>query len=135
MKKYLIIFTIVLIITNVVFADLNSDLIHSAKNGTLSEIELLIKKGADVNAKDGSWSTPLHSAVKGNNFEVVKLLISKGANVNAMTRHWYTTPLGYAVTQDNFEIVEFLVSNSADVNAQKSGTTQLHAAASREILK
>ena len=46
--------------------------------------ELLIAKGADVNAKiDGAGLTPLHMASGSGRYEIVELLIDKGADLNA----------------------------------------------------
>ena len=47
--------------------------------------ELLISKGADVNATDVNTSTPLHFAAISGDIEVVQLLLANGANVNART--------------------------------------------------
>jgi ankyrin repeat protein len=74
-------------------------------------VDLLITKGADVNAKDnGDW-TPLHSAVYGHK-DIVELLISKGANVNAKDGN-RRTPLYYAKEQRHTEIVELLKKHGA----------------------
>ena len=45
--------------------------------------ELLIAKGADVNAKDKIGGTPLHLAAHSGLKEIVELLIANGANMNA----------------------------------------------------
>lgn len=44
---------------------------------------LLIKKGADINAKDRYGKTALHNASQWGKPETVQLLIKKGADVNA----------------------------------------------------
>jgi ankyrin repeat protein len=73
--------------------------------------ELLIAKGADVNAK-GPWNwTPLHSAVHGSK-DIVELLITEGANVNARDGG-NRTPLWYAKNEGNAEIVELLRKHGA----------------------
>ena len=44
---------------------------------------LLLREGADVNARDRFGNTPLHEAVRRENPDVVFVLIHSGANVNA----------------------------------------------------
>ena len=57
--------------------------LHNASNS--KEIaELLISKGANVNAECDRGRTPLHEAAYIGSLSVVKLLIEKGADVNAL---------------------------------------------------
>jgi hypothetical protein len=46
--------------------------------------ELLIAKGAEVNAKDKYGRTPLHWAAKYGRKEIIELLLTNGADVNAI---------------------------------------------------
>jgi len=46
-------------------------------------VELLLSKGADVNAKNDFGVTPLMGASESGQLEIVKLLLDKGADVNA----------------------------------------------------
>jgi ankyrin repeat protein/beta-lactamase regulating signal transducer with metallopeptidase domain len=78
--------------------------------------ELLIAKGADINAKDRPGYTPLYSAAEANHLEVAKLLISKGADVNAEEGSIRTTPLQYAVMLGHTDMVRLLIDKGADVN-------------------
>jgi len=45
-------------------------------------VDLLIAKGADINAKNKDGCTPLHYAASHAHKEVADLLIAKGADVN-----------------------------------------------------
>src|SRR5262247_4745473 len=54
---------------------------HAAGYGPLDNLQSLIDKGADVNAKNRHGSTPLHWAI--HDEAKVRLLLSNGANVNA----------------------------------------------------
>jgi len=70
----------------------DSPLHLAAQMGHKEIVELLIAKGADVNAKcDVGW-TPLHNA---QDKEIVELLIAEGADVNAKT-NLEGTPLDQA---------------------------------------
>jgi ankyrin repeat protein len=46
-------------------------------------VELFLKKGADINAKDQGDGTALHEAVYGGHEKVVQLLLDKGAGILA----------------------------------------------------
>jgi ankyrin repeat protein len=99
----------------------------AAENGRKQVAELLIAKGADVNAKNGF--TPLHRAAYQGHKEIAELLIANGADVNAKDDDG-RTPLHYAAKYATKEVVELLIPNGADVNAKdRFGFTPLREAA------
>lgn len=61
--------------------------------------ELLIRRGADVNAAASDGGTPLHAAAFLGNKEVVAALVEHGADVNAANRRG-ETPLGNATVDE-----------------------------------
>jgi len=63
-------------------------------DGHKEVVELLISKGADVNAKDMYGKTPLHRACEGEK-GIAELLIDKGVDVNAEDNDG-ETPLDHA---------------------------------------
>ena len=65
--------------------------------------ELLIGKGADVNAKGDGGKTPLHWAAQYGSKEVAELLISKGADVNAKGADG--SPLDWAIGRPQMAIL------------------------------
>jgi ankyrin repeat protein len=80
-------------------------------------VELLINKGADVNAQGGHYGNALQAASCGGHKEIVTLLVEKGADVNAQGGH-YGNALYAASWGGHKEIVTLLVDKGADVNAQ-----------------
>ena len=70
---------------------------------------VLIKNGADVNAKGRDGQTPLMHAAQGTLGldDMVRLLIARGADVNIKTRTG-DTALGIAERMGNEHIVELL---------------------------
>ncbi|KAL2071840.1 hypothetical protein VTL71DRAFT_13075 [Oculimacula yallundae] len=82
-----------------------------------SIVQLLLDKGADVNAKGGFYGNALQAASIFPDLSIVQLLLEKGANVNAQGGE-YGNALQAASYQGNFSIVQLLLDKGADVNAQ-----------------
>jgi ankyrin repeat protein len=60
--------------------------LHIASYHGYSElVELLLEKGAHVNAKTKNGATPLHMAALQGNIDIVKMLFGKGANIELET--------------------------------------------------
>jgi ankyrin repeat protein len=88
--------------------------------------ELLLPKGADVNAKDGLGDTPLADAARHGQKDVAELLLANKADVNAKDDIGGLTPLHKAAWEGHKDVVKLLVANGADVNAKdKSGGTPM----------
>jgi ankyrin repeat protein len=104
-------------------------LLHGAATLGLKDMaDLLIAKGADVNAKTdpGAW-TALHWAAGNGHVDVVKVLLAGKAKVNAKNS-FGSTPLHRAVGANHKEVVKILLAAKADVNARdkSDGWTPLH---------
>jgi ankyrin repeat protein len=105
----------------------NTPLHFAAGYGYKAVAELLLAKGADVNAKGNGGQTPLHWACSSQKKDLVELLLDKGADVNAKDNGGATPLLELSGGKD---IVELLLAKGADVNAKydSSGETALHLA-------
>lgn len=76
-------------------------LLHKAcYNNNKQMAELLLRHGADPNARTELGWTPLHSACKWNNAECVALLLQHGADINAVS-DGDQTPLHITATVSN----------------------------------
>ncbi len=102
----------------------------AASNNNVSEAELLITNGAEIDARDTLCYTPLLRAVSKNNFEVVEFLLSKGANPNAVGSNNWAMPLTSAINIHKIKLAKLLLKHGADVNAttvRNKGTPLLYA--------
>jgi len=79
--------------------------------------ELLISKGADVNAKTTDGDSVLHIAIINKRIEMIKLLLENGADINAKN-HKNETPLDLAILYKYTDITELLVEKGAKTNAK-----------------
>jgi len=89
-----------------------------------TNIDLLIKSGADINAKSGGFNlTPLQQAAWSGKLEAVKALLTHKPDVNAATEDG-DTALTYAFVADSKEIFNLLLDNGADINHGRSALAE-----------
>jgi tetratricopeptide (TPR) repeat protein len=118
-----------LVLTAGAHAGDDSPLHAAVKQGDNAQVNALLTKGADVNAKDTNGWTPLHSAAMNGAIDIAELLLAKGADVNAKTRNDGATPLYWVLLNGkNAEgMAKWLLAKGADVNAKtNTGDTPLH---------
>jgi hypothetical protein len=81
--------------------------------GALPMVGVLLQRGADVNSRTRSGTTPLHTAVLYNHYETAELLIEKGADVNAKSASG-VTPIELARAAKYRHFVELLRGRGAN---------------------
>ncbi|XP_049960370.1 integrin-linked protein kinase [Schistocerca serialis cubense] len=102
-----------------------SPLHWSSKEGHLKIVDLLILRGARINATNRGDDTPLHLAAAHGHRDIVQLLLRNNADVNFTNEHG-NTPLHYACFWGYQEIAQDLVQRGALVSlANKDGDTPL----------
>ena len=87
---------------------------RAAATGDLTKIEHLLRAGYAVSGFDEFGETPLHHAVRAEQFKAVKSLLEHGAAVNALNDFTRTTPIGLAAAGDDPAIVALLLAHGAD---------------------
>lgn len=91
---------------------INFDKSHSAQIVTL-----LLEKGANINAQDMYYYTPLHFAAACNYRECVEILLSHHADVNLKNANGETA-LIKACKKNNVEIIKLLLAQKPDLYTQ-----------------
>ncbi len=94
----------------------------------LKKVQLLLAKGANVNAVSKDEKSPLRLALDlPNAMAVVQALLAKGANVNQADKRGFT-PLMAAGFSGKLELIQLLLAKGADPKAKtKDGFTHLKA--------
>ncbi|KAI1366280.1 ankyrin repeat-containing domain protein [Xylaria arbuscula] len=106
--------------------------VSSAPSGDLSVVELLLEKGANINAQGGGYGNALQAAACEGDVSVVELLLEKGADVNAQGGAYDNALLAACLNTGCMEVIKLLLDRGADVNAQGSKFgSALQAACSR----
>jgi ankyrin repeat protein len=111
---------------------------YAARHDHVDVARLLVKAGAEVNAREANDITPLLMAISNDNTAAAQYLLANGGNVNA--RDWYgRTPLWEAVNVRNLyvhnanfrngidrapvlELIKSLLAAGAEVNARTKET-------------
>jgi ankyrin repeat protein len=75
-------------------------------------VELLLAKGADVNAKSIKSQTPLHFAAAHGHTDAARMLLESGADPSIRTTSEEETPLDCAVSAGHEELAELIRRHS-----------------------
>lgn len=103
--------------------EIKERIFQAASNGNAKYVNLLLIKGANVNAKKSkTGATLLHTASLRGHIDVVELLISKGAKINS-TNNKGQTPLSYAISRNHSEIIDLLKKNGAQATEELKEST------------
>ncbi|RCH97533.1 hypothetical protein CU098_009340 [Rhizopus stolonifer] len=83
--------------------------------GSIQEINRLLKDGLDSNATDRSHWTPLHYAAQYGHLETVKALVQYGADINSIDNQGQSV-LHVACQHGHEQVVQYLVDTGVDVH-------------------
>ncbi|OJW71556.1 MAG: hypothetical protein BGO68_05300 [Candidatus Amoebophilus sp. 36-38] len=119
--------------SNVVVDERGSTLLHLVASQPNSEIvELLVKAGAKVDARDKDLNTPLHIAFSYDRLNIVRCFLEAGADPNIAFNQCYfpdRSLLHVAASHGNERMVNILLQFGADPNVRDAdNNTPLHEA-------
>ncbi|HIJ64626.1 MAG TPA: hypothetical protein HPP77_01640, partial [Candidatus Hydrogenedentes bacterium] len=102
-----------------------SPLHEAARDGHQDAVRRLLRRGADINAKDDAGRTPLHWAAANGHVGMVKFLVSRGADVNTKDNDG-RCPIHLAAQNGHEATLTMLAVRGADVMPKdKAGKTPL----------
>ncbi|KAL2992602.1 hypothetical protein AAZX31_10G056700 [Glycine max] len=87
--------------------------------GHLACVQLLLERGANIEANDEDGAIPLHDACAGGFTEIVQLLLSRANDAEHIKRMLESvdsegdTPLHHAARGEHVEVIRLLLSNGA----------------------
>jgi ankyrin repeat protein len=118
--------------TDSMYVDEQGTLLHiTAWYNLPRSAEVLVEKGADINAKDAQGRTPLEVAVNNRSSmltdPVQRVLIEHGADMNFyVTAYFLNEPLLFAyIHWGKFELATLAIEHGADVNMKTNGRTTI----------
>ena len=115
---------------NYMHKDVGTPLCVAADRGDTDLVQILIEKGAEINARNGYIYSPLYIAAMEGHLDVVKVLLDGGARPDNGAEGGIT-PVHRAASSGHIEVLKLLLERGAQVNPQvtNTGLTPLHGAA------
>lgn len=93
-------------------------LLYAAENGYAPVVELLLKKGADVNETSMIGTSPLMEAAREGHKDIVEILLNKGALPDKKDLASGKTALMYAARNGHRDVVAQLLGSGCAVDAK-----------------
>ena len=94
--------------------------------GKIEYVSEILKRGYNINQRDGNGSTPIIAARSG---EMIDYLIKKGADINAMD-NFKMTLLAHAVVLGDADLSKTIIKKGAKTNTKhENGASLMHLAA------
>lgn len=98
-----------------------SPLHYAAGSGSLSAIELLVKAGANLNARSSNGTTPLMMAARENKEDAARLLLKLGADPRPVNQSDYNAA-GYAMRENNKPLALDIMRAEKEIRGKKLPT-------------
>lgn len=112
----------------------NKTLLHFAVTKSVQITEYLIQNGADVDAEDKSFRSPIFLSCVAGNRDTTMFLLGNKCKVN-LRDEIGLSPLGICLRKGNFEIADDLLLFKANINFKRdNGSNLLHEAVLEENL-
>jgi ankyrin repeat protein len=89
----------------------------AAERGSGPVVTLLVKGGADANARSSTGATPLMFAAASGDTAAITALLDAGADIEAKERDREQTPLIFAAAANRADAVKLLLARGANKNA------------------
>ena len=86
--------------------------LHLAIQGALSAVPVLLRHGADVNARDVSGNLPLHFAARRDLGDLIRLILDRGSEINTKNSSG-STPLDIALVNYSTNACKVLIKAGA----------------------
>jgi ankyrin repeat protein len=98
--------------------NLGQELFLAVGHRDAAGVQALIKKGADVNARNGLDFTPLDIAAASHQPDVMEILLQAGAKLDAASP--YGTALTFAAQSGNIPGMQLLLARGANINPRRT---------------
>ncbi|KAI5782081.1 hypothetical protein DFH27DRAFT_579715 [Peziza echinospora] len=89
----------------------------AAENGYGPIVEMLLERGADIEARGRIWQTALSLAAANGHADVARLLVGRGANIEAEDGRFGLTPVTWAASRGHEAAVELLIAAGAKIGS------------------